>query len=246
LTSTIILLLGCQTASKKVELTPRESLKILNTEFEDANNKFRGRLPGIKAREEFEKTLASKYAPQYVQFLKKYPSDPATKDAAIWITENCWPYPELQADVAAALNLLSEHFVQSPTPEFLATVQILKDYDTPEADKFLQAVYQHCPDKKIRGVACLVLAERASEISSKAKVFLKDAMTEYKDVDAILVGHAKVTKIGDIAARNLFELEHLSIGQEAPNILAEDVYGKKMKLSDYRGKVILVSFFGDW
>ena len=38
----------------------------------------------------------------------------------------------------------------------------------------------------------------------------------------------------------------LEVGKTAPEIVGKDVNGKAMKLSDYRGKVVVLDFFGDW
>ena len=38
----------------------------------------------------------------------------------------------------------------------------------------------------------------------------------------------------------------LAIGKVAPEIEGEDVDGKTMKLSQYRGKVVVLDFWGDW
>ena len=38
----------------------------------------------------------------------------------------------------------------------------------------------------------------------------------------------------------------LAIGKAAPEIEGEDVDGKKFKLSEYRGKVVVLDFWGDW
>jgi cytochrome oxidase Cu insertion factor (SCO1/SenC/PrrC family) len=38
----------------------------------------------------------------------------------------------------------------------------------------------------------------------------------------------------------------LAIGKIAPEIEAEDIDGVKFKLSDYRGKVVVLDFWGDW
>jgi hypothetical protein len=35
-------------------------------------------------------------------------------------------------------------------------------------------------------------------------------------------------------------------GKMAPEIKGKDVNGKPMKLSDFRGKVVVLDFFGDW
>jgi len=44
----------------------------------------------------------------------------------------------------------------------------------------------------------------------------------------------------------LFEMHHLGIGQVAPEIVGKNVDGKETKLSDYRGKVVVIDFWGDW
>ena len=38
----------------------------------------------------------------------------------------------------------------------------------------------------------------------------------------------------------------LAIGKLAPEISGVDVDGRKFKLSDYRGKVVVLDFWGDW
>lgn len=53
-------------------------------------------------------------------------------------------------------------------------------------------------------------------------------------------------KLGDLADAELFELQHLAIGKEAPEIEGQDADGETFKLSDYRGSVVLLDFWGDW
>jgi thiol-disulfide isomerase/thioredoxin len=51
---------------------------------------------------------------------------------------------------------------------------------------------------------------------------------------------------GAIADRELFIVNNLSVGKTPPDIEGEDLEGKSFKLSDYRGKVVMVEFWGDW
>ena len=53
-------------------------------------------------------------------------------------------------------------------------------------------------------------------------------------------------KLGDAADRTVFELENPTIGKIAPDIEGEDIDGVAFKLSDYRGKVVVLDFWGDW
>jgi hypothetical protein len=49
--------------------------------------------------------------------------------------------------------------------------------------------------------------------------------------------------VAERARAELFEIRHLSVGKEAPDIEGEDQDGKRFKLSDYRGKVVLLDFW---
>jgi hypothetical protein len=48
---------------------------------------------------------------------------------------------------------------------------------------------------------------------------------------------------GERAKAELYELRHLCVGQHAPDVEGEDQDGKRFKLSDYRGKVVLLDFW---
>ena len=50
----------------------------------------------------------------------------------------------------------------------------------------------------------------------------------------------------DVADTMLFALRNLGIGKVAPEIAGEDIEGVSFKLSDYRGKVVMLDFWGDW
>jgi len=41
-------------------------------------------------------------------------------------------------------------------------------------------------------------------------------------------------------------MRELAIGKVAPEIVGEDLNGKPLKLSDFRGKVVMLSFWGTW
>jgi len=50
----------------------------------------------------------------------------------------------------------------------------------------------------------------------------------------------------EVVRDNVFQLENLYIGAIAPDIEAPDLDGVPFKLSDYRGKVVLLDFWGHW
>jgi hypothetical protein len=52
--------------------------------------------------------------------------------------------------------------------------------------------------------------------------------------------------VGEKARAELFEIRHLVVGKEAPDIVGEDQDGKRFKLSEYRGKVVLLDFWSEY
>jgi AhpC/TSA family len=76
-----------------------------------------------------------------------------------------------------------------------------------------------------------------SKASKEAEALFEQAAEQYGDV--------KIPEgtVGEKAKAELFEIRHLSVGKEAPDIEGEDQDGKHFKLSDYRGKVVLLDFW---
>ena len=51
---------------------------------------------------------------------------------------------------------------------------------------------------------------------------------------------------GKLAESSIFEIQNLKVGKQAPELAGEDLDGVKFKLSDYRGKVVMISFWATW
>jgi hypothetical protein len=70
---------------------------------------------------------------------------------------------------------------------------------------------------------------------------LEDVVANYADVP-----HPYGGTIGASADGFLFALRNLQVGMIAPDIVGEDLSGVEFKLSDYRGKVVVLDFWGNW
>lgn len=87
--------------------------------------------------------------------------------------------------------------------------------------------------------------------------FKKLAATKDEDIEKLLQTAAdkfadvefQGSTIGKIAKKELKLIEvqkNLQIGKVAPDIEGPDIDGVNFKLSDYRGKVVMLDFWGDW
>ena len=66
----------------------------------------------------------------------------------------------------------------------------------------------------------------------------------YGDLARVNLARLRPKSPGRAAPESL--LVSLEIGSVAPEILGTDTEGRKMRLSDYRGKVVVLDFWGDW
>ncbi len=70
-------------------------------------------------------------------------------------------------------------------------------------------------------------------------------VAEFSDVK-VNVGTKRETTLGKQAGAALYETRNLVVGKPAPEIEGADLDSVAFKLSDYRGKVVLLDFWGNW
>jgi RNA polymerase sigma factor (sigma-70 family) len=91
-----------------------------------------------------------------------------------------------------------------------------------------------------------------ARLEAEAEALLKRVVRDYADVpyfallDNVVGSRGKT--LGEMARSDLEDLRRpaVALGKPAPEIDGEDADGKRFKLSDYRGKVVLLTFSGNW
>ncbi|HEV3163683.1 MAG TPA: TlpA disulfide reductase family protein [Isosphaeraceae bacterium] len=76
-------------------------------------------------------------------------------------------------------------------------------------------------------------------VAAESAALFQKVIDEYGD---IRFENNYPPKAADYARGQLYLLRNLGIGLRAPEIVGKDIYGKAMKLSDYRGKVVVLDF----
>ncbi|MEE2857310.1 MAG: hypothetical protein VX949_07930 [Planctomycetota bacterium] len=119
-------------------------------------------------------------------------------------------------------------------------------YQPPSAAnlRLLRAVADRSPHREARASAFYALSKiLAVEKGTRAesRILLGRLLKEYADVTFV-----RQTTYGDLVKGDIFELEHLQIGHVAPEIIGKEIDGNLMQLSAFRGKVVLLDFWGDW
>ncbi len=115
----------------------------------------------------------------------------------------------------------------------LRAVRELKD--DPKWFKF----YEQAIDKE--GAEALMKAD-PDQLSKEAETYYERFINEFADV-----ADRRGNKLVEAAKQELDKLRHaILVGKPVPEIEGEDIDGKIFKLSDYRGKVVLLDFWGHW
>jgi hypothetical protein len=124
-------------------------------------------------------------------------------------------------------------------------------------DHLAAAWFQHGAGPEVTALLDVVIADnaaadvKAQALLTRGNLRLQLAETEAQRAAAAadIRRVATITQDADLlqqAKEALFEIEHLQVGCAAPDIVAKDTDGVEFKLSDYRGKVVLLDFWGFW
>jgi hypothetical protein len=233
-------------------LTPRQEYEALVDAFEQGSRQLR---EAIRAAGSDEKkravvdTLLQRYDPiafngRFLELVQRHPSDPAALDAFAWIIRGTRGGSEARE---AAESLSDELLGSEHTARFCRR---LVDKPCPVTRQLLERIMRINPQREVQGYARYGVAQcykRLTEMgnktpqqraqdTAKAAGLLSQVVQFYGDLEL------KSGTLGTRAAAELFELRHLAIGQTAPEIEGKDLDGCPLKLSDYRGKVVLLVF----
>ncbi len=174
--------------------------------------------------------VAADFAVQAIAFAKGNPDDPASDDALKYALANLWLLVDWNAFPDAS----------------------------PLAAKRLGIVVDQAKSKDIRAIAMYALAgnlasqalsaarkkdvKQAASLNGQAAELLDRVVKE----DTNIVTPGSREPVTQVAKDLLFVLTNLSVGCKALDLVGEDIVGKPFKLSDYRGKVTVVYFWGSW
>lgn len=172
-----------------------------------------------------------KYGREMLALAEQHIQDPVSIGALIWTLAHSRHGSESAAN---ALSLLQKHHIADERME--AVCEALEFNDTDATQAFLKQLIDKNPHRKVKAAAALALGQiHAEENPRQAERYFKDVAEKYGTPQQI-----------ESARQHLFEMQNLAIGKAAPEIEGQDIDGNTFKLSDYRGKVVVLSFWGDW
>ena len=196
-----------------------------------------------------EKPLADSSIPvdlpnpaRLVQALKDAPMSHSALEAALWIMKNSPDGPQVES----AADVIIDHHIESAELRTLPTD--LRRFRHASMQRVLEALVENNPDQQIRGNACFTLAVLQNEKADFGRDELAKVEAEnlferiMRDFGQVIWMGRGSNELAALAQPALDELHHFSIGNVAPDIEGEDLDGRRFKLSDYRGKAVVLLF----
>jgi hypothetical protein len=237
---------------KDKALTPAEQFTAVTKEYAKALADFFAEYGKATTDQERQKIVQAKYpkpddtASKCLDLARKYPKEAFAPDALLWVIQRT-----RGSKANEAVKILLKDHLQDPKMD--SVPRFLLYSGMPQADEYLRALLEKNQDKKVQGLACICLAQLYKMRAEDAKTpdakreRLYGQATEYCNRTVKDFADVKSYRpLGDLAKSELFEINHLRIGQTAPIIEGEDIDGKKFSLKDYRGKVVVLDFWGNW
>lgn len=258
------------------EATPEEQLAAISSEFDAAMQAFQEELRKKPREEQaafYEESRPDPepYAARMLALAEAHPETEAAVNACLWVVNNA---KEPATSARALDRLVAEHadddgmvgLCRSLERRYADGAGYLEAFVERSTKNEIKGAACYSLGKLLMGSA--QLARRIPGMSDEERT----AYEGYYGAD-LIAGLAKANpgelekraveclervraefpegehwrgSLGKAAEGDLYQLRNLQVGMVAPDIEGEDIEGVPFKLSDYRGKVVVLDFWGHW
>jgi hypothetical protein len=148
----------------------------------------------------------------------------------------------------------AENYLERTKPDRFAQLCQALSYSTDEvSETLLRTLLEKDSRREVQGLVSLTLAQElkrrlemtpagderiAAKVRQESEKLIRRASDQFGDVKLAAGG-----TVGDKAQLELDDILHLAVGKVAPEIEGQDQDGRKFKLSDYRGKLVVLDFW---
>jgi hypothetical protein len=210
-------------------------LKTLQKKYEDASGSYAERFEAVKG--------------EFQEFARRNGSSEEAIEARLFLLENTWWEREKGTMNASAATLADEILrLHLNSPQLAKVVEVQYVFSSAKKSEVFERILKESPHPIVQAEALFGLAkldqhgtdaavqargqERFKELSTRYGTLKRRGLTPYSELaDAVLSPYPAAS---------------LEIGKPAPEITGFDVEGKPLKLSTFRGRVVVIDFWGDW
>ena len=227
-----------ETGTAKAEPTAKSQIEAATKAYNKKSNAFR-----LKFRAELDRTKrqalyknqprATSTVDMILKLAKENPKAEGIEDGLVWCIMRSSPKQGKEAG-----DLLLTHFKDS---EVIGQLASMYSNMWKGGEDGLRQIMAKAGSEEVRQGAAYLLASKLIKKDTKSEglaIMMKlQKSPELAETNPKLFKNIK---------RELFIAENLSVGCTAPDIVGTDHEGKEFKLSDFKGKVVLLDFWGFW
>lgn len=238
-----VVALGALPLARGQDSPPSENIRSLIEKYAEKMEIFRvamDKLPREEKRAYYEEHFPK--PTETGEALKKlaeaHPEAKAVPDAYAWLISRM-----RNGDTTNVAKVLETHHLENPAlAKFALAGAFSKDE---EISSLIKKLSETAANPQTKAAASFAISQKYAYSQDEEEIAKRLALlkTAQADIGDLELRGRKISKLIDSA---LFEVEKLKIGAVAPEIEGDDLHGKPMKLSDFKGKVVVLDFWGDW
>lgn len=260
------LCLALSDANKPLSAAPDDSkartdkLEVLKKKYEETFTELKDRLKNAAPNDRKAiigemKEETQLMAGKVLKIVEENPKDDVAFDAVAFILEKGVPFGITGGDYDKALDIVTEHHAaNAKVKNILPTVM----GSGAAGEKLLKAVSEKATDKEAKATALFIRGFMISrklddEEDEKQLALLVKQATDFFEQAKKLAPDTKLGKsnstIGQYATDEIEGLKAatvIGVGKPAPEVASKLLDGKAVKLSDYKGKVVILDIWATW
>lgn len=242
-------LLPAQEEPGAVETPARQYAK-LNESYEAASRKWMSdyraaaQAKDRKAIDELMKNRAeAEFLPRFLALAEEHAGTGDAVPFLVWVATR--GFTDRDAMLAAITTLVDDHVASAELAPVASRLDsFAHTLGKQRVREMLTRIVEHNGHPEVQAHALMARGEmyvgtRAGDATDEQRAA---ALADLRRA-AALTGDGK---LAERAKNAVHEEENLGVGKVAPDIVGQDLDGVEFKLSDYRGKVVMLDFWGDW
>jgi hypothetical protein len=191
---------------------------------------------------------AERFRPEFEAFAERHAGTEEALTAELWLLRQCWWRRASGKMTEEAGKMADAILAAHPrSPQLAELCEMAYLFDREQRERYDEQLLATSPHATVQASALLALArmERVvgdPEVRKRGNARLERLRDEFAEVPY------RRTTFGEMARAYLEPLDPAALraGKPVPEIEGRTLDGKPMRLSDYRGKVILLDFWGGW
>lgn len=197
------------------------------------------------------------FAPRFLAFAEKNPQDASAIESLLFAMQTSGGANGKSGIYQQALKMVRSGYLDSPNIKKMFSM--LAHSNDEESIQTLKEVIAKHPDRKVQAQACKKLASGLENAAQQATMIQNnpemrknfEAQVDKNFVEKLLLNAeknkkeaAELTKLVQDKYSDIFP--NLSVGQPAPEVVNKDLDGKTVKLSDLKGRVVVLDIWATW